>query len=133
MYKRQGLSERVKLIGFVADDDLPALYSAADLLAFPSLYEGFGLPLLEAMACGAPVLSSDASSLPEVAGDGAALLLSPHDEAGWSAALIDLLGDDAARRRLRQAGLARSAHFKWSAAAHELAALYRRLLAAARA
>ncbi len=128
--ERQGLSERVNLIGFVDDDDLPALYSAADLLAFPSLYEGFGLPLLEAMACGVPVLSSDASSLPEVGGEGAALLLSPHDEAAWSAALIDLLGDDAARGRLRQAGFARSARFKWSAAARDLAALYRRLLAA---
>jgi glycosyltransferase involved in cell wall biosynthesis len=86
--------------------------------------------LLEAMACGVPVLSSDASSLPEVGGEGAALLLSPHDEAAWSAALIDLLGDDAARGRLRQAGFARSARFKWSAAARDLAALYRRLLAA---
>ncbi len=126
--ERQGLGERVKLIGFVDDADLPALYSAADLLAFPSLYEGFGLPLLEAMACGAPVLSSDASSLPEVAGEGAAVLLSPHDEAAWSAAMIELLGDEIARRHMRQAGFAQSARFRWSTAAEELAALYRRLL-----
>jgi glycosyltransferase involved in cell wall biosynthesis len=126
--ERQGLGERVRLIGFVADDDLPALYSAADLLAFPSLYEGFGLPLLEAMACGAPVISSNASSLPEVAAEGAAILLSPHDEAAWSAAMLELLGDPEARRRLVEAGLERSARFRWSATAGELAAIYRRLL-----
>ena len=127
--ERQGLRERVKLAGFVDDADLPALYSAADLLAFPSLYEGFGLPLLEAMACGTPVLSSDASSLPEVAGGGSAMLLSPHDESAWSSAMIELLGDPAARQRLRSAGFDRSTQFGWTAAARQLASLYRRILA----
>ena len=126
--ERQALGERVRLIGFVDDDDLPALYSAADLLAFPSLYEGFGLPLLEAMACGTPVLSSNASSLPEVAGEGAAVLLSPHDEAAWSGAMIELLGSDAARRRLARKGIEQSARFRWQATARELAGLYRLLL-----
>lgn len=126
--ERQGLRERVRLAGFVDDADLPALYSAADLLAFPSLYEGFGLPLLEAMACGTPVLSSDASSLPEVAGGGSALLLSPHDESAWSSAMIALLDDSAARQRLSAAGFKRSAQFSWAAAARQLASMYRKML-----
>jgi len=126
--ERQGLGERIHLIGFVDDADLPALYSAAELLAFPSLYEGFGLPLLEAMACGTPVVTSNASSLPEVAADGSAVLLSPHDEAAWSATLLDVLTDEAARSRLIQAGFARAQHFGWEAAARQLAELYGRLL-----
>lgn len=127
--ERQGLQGRVRLAGFVDDADLPAIYSAADILAFPSLYEGFGLPLLEAMACGTPVISSDSSSLPEVARNNAALLLSPRDEAAWSAAMIALLVDEGARRELTAAGLARSAQFNWGASARQLADLYRALLA----
>ena len=134
---RQGLAERVLLPGFVDDADLPALYSAADLFVFPSLYEGFGLPLLEAMACGVPVISSDASSLPEVAttggattgGEPAALLLSPGDEAAWTAAMLRLLGDAAARQPLIEAGRAQVGRFTWGRAARQLAALYERLLA----
>ena len=128
---RQGLAERVLLTGFVDDADLPALYAAADLFVFPSLYEGFGLPLLEAMACGVAVLSSDASSLPEVAatgGEPAARLLSPHDEAGWAAAMLALLADDAARARLVAAGLAQVERFRWGTAARRLLALYDGLL-----
>jgi glycosyltransferase involved in cell wall biosynthesis len=128
---RQGLTERVLLPGFVDDADLPALYAAADLFVFPSLYEGFGLPLLEAMACGVPVISSDASSLPEVAATGdepAALLLPPGDEAVWAAAMLRLLGDPAARQRLIEAGRAQAARFTWGRAARQLAALYEQLL-----
>jgi glycosyltransferase involved in cell wall biosynthesis len=128
---RQGVADRVILPGFVDDADLPALYSAADLFVFPSLYEGFGLPLLEAMACGVPVISSDASSLPEVAatgGEPAALLLPPGDEAAWSAAMLRLLTDETARQRLSTAGVAQAARFTWQAAARQLAALYERLL-----
>ncbi len=128
---RQGVADRVILPGFVDDADLPALYSAADLFVFPSLYEGFGLPLLEAMACGVPVISSDASSLPEVAatgGEPAALLLPPGDEAAWSAAMLRLLTDETARQRLITAGVAQAARFTWQAAARQLAALYERLL-----
>ncbi len=129
---RQGVADRVILPGFVDDADLPALYSAADLFVFPSLYEGFGLPLLEAMACGVPVISSDASSLPEVAatgGEPAAWLLPPGDEAAWSAAMLRLLTDDAAQQRLVAAGAAQAARFTWAAAARQLLGLYERLLA----
>ena len=129
---RQGLADRVRMAGFVADDDLPGLYSAADLFVFPSLYEGFGLPLLEAMACGVPVISSNASSLPEVAetgGEPAALLLPPLDEGAWTAAMLRLLGDAAARQQLVDAGRAQAARFTWRAAARQLAALYGSLLA----
>ncbi len=125
--ERQGLQGRVHFIGFVADADLPALYSAASLFVFPSLYEGFGLPLLEAMACGAPVVSSNASSLPEVAGE-AAVLLSPHDEAAWSAALDRLLDDAPQRARLVAAGFRQARRFRWQQAAAQLRALYRDLI-----
>ncbi len=136
--RRQGLGDRVRPAGFVADADLPALYSGADLFVFPSLYEGFGLPLRAARACGTPERPSDASSLPDVVGRGqtrggpegaAAVLLPPHDEAAWSAAMLRLLGDGEARRRLSAAGLAQSRHFSWQTAARELAGVYGRLLA----
>ena len=126
--ERQGLQDRVRLAGFVDDADLPAVYSAADLLTFPSLYEGFGLPLLEAMACGTPVIASNASSLPEVVSDESAVLLSPHDEGAWTLGMLRLLGDENARRGLSAAGLARSAQFSWHAAARQLAALYESIL-----
>lgn len=132
---RQQLTSRVHLAGFVDDEDLPALYSTAELLAFPSLYEGFGLPLLEAMACGVPVISSNASSLPEVVrsieGE-AAILISPHDEPAWTAEMLRLLTDSDARRLLVEAGLTQSKRFTWGASARQLADLYRRLLAANR-
>ena len=127
--ERLGLGDRVKLAGFVDDADLPAVYSAADLLVFPSLYEGFGLPLLEAMACGTPVISSNASSLPEVATETSAILLSPHDEKAWTTTILRLLEDEHARDELRMAGLARSAQFSWLATARQLAGLYASLLA----
>ncbi len=130
---RQGLTTRVHLAGFVDDEDLPALYSTAELFVFPSLYEGFGLPLLEAMACGVPVISSNASSLPEVVrsieGE-ATILISPHDEPAWTAEMLRLLTDSDARRLLVEAGLTQSKRFTWRASARQLADLYRRLLAA---
>lgn len=120
---RQGLNGRVHFAGFVADDDLPALYSGAALFAFPSLYEGFGLPLLEAMGCGVPVVTSDAASLPEVAGN-AAVQLSPHNEAAWTAALIRLLADPAERTRLVAAGFRQARHFSWHESARQLRQIY---------
>ena len=121
-----GLEGQVIFPGFVPDEDLPALYSAADLLAFPSLYEGFGLPILEAMACGTPVLCSGTSSLPEVAGD-AAILLDPHDVGAWVEAMVRLVRDDALRTGLR----ARGARFSWEACARATLEVYRSLQAPA--
>lgn len=103
----------VHLMGFLADTDLPALYRQAEVLAFPSVYEGFGFPPLEAMACGTPVVASTASSVPEVVGD-AGLLLDPLDVPAWTAALTQVLDAPALRAHLRQAGLARAATFTWA-------------------
>jgi glycosyltransferase involved in cell wall biosynthesis len=124
---RQGLEGRVHFTGFVADGDLPALYSAASLFVFPSLYEGFGLPLLEAMACGVPVVASDASSLPEVAGE-AAVLLSPEDEVGWSATMNRLLAAPQERAHLVAAGFRQARRFRWQRAAGELRGIYAEML-----
>ena len=98
--------------GFVPDEMLPAIYSAAEVLAFPSLYEGFGLPILEAMACGTPVVASLASCLPEVA-EGAALMIEPTDVDGLSAALELALLDTALRARLIEQGRERAARYTW--------------------
>ncbi|MCL4393207.1 MAG: glycosyltransferase family 4 protein [Chloroflexi bacterium] len=116
---RLGLRERVIFPEFVRDDYLPALYAEAAVFVYPSLYEGFGLPVAEAMACGTPVVTSNASSLPEVAGD-AALYFDPRDVAGMAAALERALGDDALRDDLRARGFAQVKQFSWDRAAREL-------------
>jgi glycosyltransferase involved in cell wall biosynthesis len=110
--------------GFVPDDLLPAVYSAAEVLAFPSLYEGFGLPILEAMACGTPVVCSNASCLPEVA-EGAALMVEPTDTAGLADALGRVLADPALRADLVCKGRARARGYSWRAAAERLRQVYR--------
>jgi glycosyltransferase involved in cell wall biosynthesis len=124
--------DRVKVLGFVDDADLPPLMSGALALAFPSLYEGFGLPALEAMACGTPVLTSTTSSMPEVVGD-AGLLVDPLDVNAISAGLTRLVRDDALRAGLRQRGLARAATFTWERAARETLAVLRAAVATTRA
>jgi glycosyltransferase involved in cell wall biosynthesis len=111
-----GLQRQVLLPGFVADADLPALLSGALAFVFPSLYEGFGMPVLEAMACATPVLTSSTTALPEVAGD-AALLVDPLDTAALTAALHRLVSDADLRADLRQRGLARVRQFSWGACA----------------
>jgi len=121
-----GLQNLVHFTGFFPDDDLPALCSAATLLAMPSRYEGFGLPVLEAMACGTPVVCSNTSSLPEVAGD-AALLVPPDDVRGWDEAIACVLTDDALRAQMRERGLAHAVRFTWEQAARQTADLYRRV------
>ncbi len=125
--ERQQLGQRVIFPGFVADDDLPALYSAAAVLAYPSTYEGFGLPILEAFACGTPVVTSTAACLPEVAGD-AALLVPPTDVAALAEALNRAYTDSALRARLIHAGAERARLFTWQASAAQLLALYERLI-----
>lgn len=121
---REGLTDRVLFPGFVADADLPALYTLADLLAFPSLYEGFGLPPLEAMACGTPVVTSDNSSLPEAVGS-AVLLVNAEDTDGLTEAMARVLCDASLRMRLADLGRAQAARFTWPAAARKLLEAYR--------
>jgi glycosyltransferase involved in cell wall biosynthesis len=120
-----GAAGRAALAGKVPDAVLHGLYALADGLAYPSLYEGFGLPVVEAMAHGVPVLTSDRSSLPEVAGD-AALLVDPTDTAAIAAGLVRLAGDDGLRARLRAAGPPRAARFTWAATAEATWAAYAR-------
>ncbi len=123
-----GLQERVRFLGFVPDADLPALYSAAEAFAFPSLYEGFGLPPLEALACGTPTVVSNVSSLPEVVGD-AALQVEPTDVEALAAALTRLLHDEPLRVRLRTDGPIQASRFTWTAAAKQLHDVLYRLAA----
>ena len=124
---RLGLEKQVVFTGVVSDQRLIELYQQATLFVFPSRYEGFGLPVLEAMACGCPVLSSNASSLPEVAGD-AAILLDPMDVEGFTREMVRVLSDSDLRRDLREQGLARAAQFSWDRTARETIAVYRALL-----
>jgi len=113
----------VRLLGFVDDADLPALYRNAALFAFPSLYEGFGLPVLEAMACGLPVVCSNGSSLPEVAGD-AALLVDPHDTGALAQAMARALEDADLRREMIERGFAQAGRFTWEQSARQLLAAF---------
>lgn len=118
-----GLENQVIFTGFVDDEDLPALLSLAELFVFPSQYEGFGFPVLEAMACGTPVITSNVSSLPEVAG-GAALLVSPTDVAGLAEAMQHAMGDAGVRAAMAEKGIARAVHFSWQRCALETVAFY---------
>jgi glycosyltransferase involved in cell wall biosynthesis len=118
-----GMGDRVLFPGYVADDDLPFLYNAAEVFAYPSLYEGFGMPVLEAMACGTPVLASSTSSLPEVSGD-AAILVEPGRTDEIAAGLERLASDAALRQDMRERGLKRARRFDWCKAARETAQVY---------
>ncbi len=120
------LEDRVHFIGFVDDEDLPTLYSAADLLVYVSLYEGFGLPLLEAMACGTPVIGSNTSSLPEVMGD-VGLQVDPRDVEAITQAMSQLLTRSDWCDRSIAAGIDRAKQFTWAKAAHELLSIYEQL------
>lgn len=121
-----GLAERVRLTDWVAEDDVPALMSMAEVFVYPSLYEGFGLPPLEAMACGTPVISSDAASLKEVVGE-AGLVVGPRDTAALTRTLARVLEEPDLRENLRQRGLRQAARFRWDQAARETLAVYEEL------
>jgi glycosyltransferase involved in cell wall biosynthesis len=125
--ERSPARQAVIFPGWVDDVDLPAIYAGAQVFAFPSLFEGFGLPVLEAMACGTPVVCSNSSSLPEVGGD-AALLVDPLDVDALTGALDRVLRDPARAADLRASGLAQAARFSWPRAAAETAAIYHRLI-----
>jgi len=122
-----GLQDAVCFPGYAADEDLPALYTLADLFAFPSLYEGFGLPPLEAMACGTPVVTSNVSSLPEVVG-AAALTVDPYDVKALANAMWRLLNEPSLRSTMVQRGLAQAREFTWSRAAEKLLHVYQEVL-----
>lgn len=120
------LGDRIEIVGRVPSSELPQYYQAADLLFYAPLLAGFGLPPLEAMACGTPVVASNRGSLPEVAGD-AAILLDAEDEGGFASAIADVLSSSVRRRRLIDAGFARAGLFEWSRSARTMLDLYRRV------
>jgi glycosyltransferase involved in cell wall biosynthesis len=124
-----GLDKQVTFLGFVPEDELPLWYNAARLFAFPSLYEGFGLPVLEAMACGTPVITSNAASLPEVGGKAVALV-APQDADQLAREMQRVLDDAQLRREMSAAGRIQATRFSWRAMADETAASYRRAVAA---
>lgn len=110
--KELGLERQIFMLPFVPESDLVALYNAATLFVYPSLYEGFGLPILEAMACGVPVIASNTSSLPEVVGD-AGLLVPPRDPEAWAQAICLILTDEQLSEELAERGLQRAREFTW--------------------
>jgi glycosyltransferase involved in cell wall biosynthesis len=123
------LAERIHFVGYVAAEELPWWYNAAEVFVYPSLYEGFGLPPLEAMACGTPVITSTASSLPEVVGQ-AGLLIDPVDVQALASALAQVLGDATLQAQMRTAGLEQARRFSWPKTAHLTVSSYRSALAA---
>jgi glycosyltransferase involved in cell wall biosynthesis len=123
---RLGLEPHVVHLDYLPFGDLPAVYSGAALMAYPSLYEGFGLPPLEAMACGTPVVTSDISSLPEVVGD-AALMVKPTDVDALAGAMEKILKDDNLRHRLSEDGLKRAGTFTWEKTAKLTSQVYRKV------
>lgn len=126
--ERLGISACTKLVGVISDAELVACYQQATVFVFPSLYEGFGLPVLEAMGCGCPVICSNASSLPEVAGD-AAVLVDPHRPEQLAEELAKVLDSAALQSTMRVRGLARAQEFVWDRTARQTIAVYERLMA----
>lgn len=121
------LESEVILPGFVPDEELPLWYNCADVLVYPSLYEGFGLPVLEAMACGCPVMAARSSSLPEVVGD-AGLLLTQDQPEAWAEELVRVCSNATVRAELRALGLERARQFSWTKMARETVRVYREVL-----
>jgi glycosyltransferase involved in cell wall biosynthesis len=120
--------DRIIFTGYVPDEDLCAIYNGATAFVFPSLYEGFGLPILEAMQSGTPVISSNSTSLPEVAGD-AAILVDPRNEDELCQAMLDVLKDESLRKQMIKRGLARAELFSWERCAQETIEIYRKIVA----
>lgn len=125
--ERHQLSDAVKHIGFIPTEDLPLWYNSAEAFLYPSVFEGFGLPVLEAMACGTPVITSNVSSLPEVAGE-AGLTLPPNDEVVWTEALRKVYQDNEWRASARDQGLQRAQHFTWERTAQLTIESYRKAI-----
>jgi glycosyltransferase involved in cell wall biosynthesis len=119
--------DEITVTGYVPQEDLPYFYNAASLFVYPSICEGFGLPVVEAMACGTPTITSRVSSLEEIAGD-AAVLVDPCDDVGLASAIDKVLSDSLLREKLRSLGLARSKEFSFHKMAEQTQAIYRRLM-----
>lgn len=124
--RKFSIEEDVLFLGVVHDEDLPCLYSGAEVFVFPSLYEGFGIPVIEAMACGTPVISSNNSSVPEIAG-GAAILVNPTSVSEISEAMYNVLSDSRLRQQLVEKGFRRAKDFSWEKTARETLKLYHEL------
>ena len=122
--RESGVADRIQFFGFVSDSDLLQLYNACELMVFPSFYEGFGLPALEAMACGRSVVCSNTTALPEVV-DGAAILFDPYRVDEIARAIADLLLDGELRARMERLGLQRAAHFSWQKTAEKTLEVFR--------
>ncbi len=119
LINKLGLEDDVVLPGWVRDMDLPYIYCLADLLIFPSLYEGFGIPLIEAMSCGCPIVTSNAGGLPEIAGD-AAVLVNPYDVDEISTAMCKVIDDSDLQKNLISNGYRQVKNFSWNKCAHEV-------------
>ncbi|HZT30743.1 MAG TPA: glycosyltransferase family 1 protein [Bryobacteraceae bacterium] len=130
--RQSGIAERIHFTGFVTDEQLQHLYNACEVFVFPSFYEGFGLPVLEAMACSKAVACSSASAVPEVA-DGAALLFDPYTPGEITRAMLDLIRDTELRARMERLGLQRSAHFSWCRTAQKTLEIYYQVVEESRA
>jgi glycosyltransferase involved in cell wall biosynthesis len=122
-----GLGDRIIITGYVSDDELPYFYNAADMFVYPSIYEGFGLPPLEAMSFGVPTITSNTSSLPEVVGDGA-ITVNPYDEGEIALAITDVLKDPHKASMLAEKGKGRAAGFSWYTTANETVEIYKKIL-----
>jgi glycosyltransferase involved in cell wall biosynthesis len=125
--RESGVAERIRFLGFVSDNDLLDLYNACDCFVFPSFYEGFGLPALEAMACGRAVVCSSAAALPEVV-DGAAILFDPYATDEMVRAMADVLLDADLRGRMERLGIQRAAYFSWQKTAHKTLEAFHQVL-----
>jgi glycosyltransferase involved in cell wall biosynthesis len=123
------ISDKVHFTGYVEQPDLPVIYNLADVFVYPSVYEGFGLPVLEAMACGTPVITSNVSSLPEIVGD-AGVLLAPNDTQALGRSMLELINDPIQRQRLSIMGQERAAAFSWKRTAEKTIAVYRHVISA---
>ena len=125
--RQLGLQKEVIFTGYIPDGDLPSLYNAADLFVFPSIYEAFGLPPLEAMGCGVPVITSDRGAFPEVVGD-AGIMVDPYDIDGLAKAMHEILNNDGLREDMIKKGLERAKLFSWEKCAKEVLEVYEEVL-----